>query len=162
MNARANFATSLLVLVLGVVSFLVSFSLENYRVERVQPNGLPAITYPLYLTGFILSLLGIGMLFFAVLFMVSPVASLGFRRAAATSALMAAGVPWIFLSASGVLVNYSEWGTHFCTSPQPDPVCGSIVWAMADFSVAGVVGVALIVTGVYLRLHRGEQVASVA
>lgn len=146
-----------LVLILGVVLLLVSFPFENYRVESVQSNGLPMISYPLYLAGFYSALLGIGMVVFGVVFMFSPVALMGFRRAVAGSALIAAGVPSILLSTFGVLASYLEWEEHSCGAPGQDPVCVSDLWGIVDFAVIGVVGVTLIVAGVYLRRRRRDS-----
>jgi hypothetical protein len=154
---RRKATTAFLVLLLGILSTSVSVAFQDYRVESVQPNGLPMITYPLYLLGIYLGLLGIGMLVFGVIFMFTPVTSTGFRRAAASSALVAAGVPLILLSTTGIIVNYSEWGTHFCTNPQPDPVCGSIFWITVEFVGIGAAGVASIVTGLYLRPRSSDS-----
>jgi hypothetical protein len=153
-NARSTVTTSILVLILGVALFLLSFPLENYRVESAQPNGLSMITYPLDLIGFILALLGIGMVVFGLVFMSAPVAGAESRRAVLSSALVGAGAPLIFLSIFGALANYTELDVHFCTSLQPEPVCGSIVWIIVDFAVIGVAGTALIVMGAFLRLRR--------
>jgi len=112
------------------------------------------ITYPLWGLAIILQLVGFGLVVFGILFIFAPLASMGFRSAAVSSALVGIGVPLIALSVYGALGNYSEWGVHFCTNPQPYPVCNSILWLIADFVSIGLVGALLLIAGFYVRLHK--------
>ena len=141
----------------GILSFLVSFPLQNFRVESVQPNGLPEISYPLGLHALVLQLLGIGLIAFGVLFILSPVPSLGFRRATGSSALVAGGVPLLALSGFVVLANYSEWQGPPCGGTLTYPVCSSILRWITDFVGIGLVGVVLLGLGLYLRFRRSPR-----
>ena len=139
---------------LGILSFLASFPLQNFRVESVQSNGLPEITYPLGLYALVLQLLGIGLVAFGAVFILSPIHSLGFRKATVSSAFVAGGVPLLALSGFVVLVNYSEWWGPPCGGTLAYPVCSSILWWIAGFVGIGLVGLLLVIIGFHIRFRR--------
>ncbi len=54
------------------------------------------------------------------------------------------------ISSIGIVGNYEEWGVHFCSNPQPYPVCGSIFWLIVELALITSVGVAMVVIGLYV------------
>lgn len=141
---------------LGILAFLIAAPLQNFRVETVQPNGLPQISYPLWGLGIAAQLSGLGLLVFGLLFNFSPIRLIGLRRAVGSSILFAAGTTLLVLSGFGILGNSFEWGVHFCSEPQPYPVCGSIFWLILEFLVLASIGVAFVFAGFYVRLRNRE------
>lgn len=142
----------------GILAFFIGIPLQNFRVETVQSNGLPYIYYPLWGLGIVAQLLGLGLIIFGVLFNFSPVRLMGVRRAVTSSVLVAAGATLVVPSGLGIWVNYEyEWGVHFCSEPQPYPVCGSIFWLIVEFSVLALIGVSLVLSG---RARGSKKVSS--
>ncbi len=71
------------------------------------------------------------------------------ERVVAGSVLVVSGMFVAALFSFGVVANYEELGAHSCY-PQPYPVCGSIVWLMVEWGRLALIGIAMVVAGLYM------------
>jgi hypothetical protein len=60
------------------------------------------------------------------------------------------GLLVVIVSTFGMADNYEELGVHFCSNPQPNPVCGSILRLIVELALIASIGVAMVVVGLYL------------
>lgn len=60
------------------------------------------------------------------------------------------GLLVVIVSTFGIVGNYEELGVHFCSNPQPYPVCGSILWLIVELALIASIGVAMVVVGLYV------------
>ena len=82
--------------------------------------------------------------------------ALGLKRTVFGSVIGLLGLLVVTDSVLGILGNLEEWGAHFCSSPQPYPVCASIVWLIAELGGVASLGVAMVVVGLYLAAGKAE------
>lgn len=122
--------------VFGFLMFMESFLLDNYRIASIQLNGLPTISYPLIYAATLLQSFGIGLVVFGLDFGFTVYDPTTIRKTVQSSAFIGAGVPFIWLSAIGLLANL---GKH------------SPLWSTLVFGSMGLVGTSLIVAGLYKR-----------
>ncbi len=66
------------------------------------------------------------------------------------------GLLVVIISLLGTFVNYSEWGVHFCSVPEPYPICGYLLWIVVGFASLGLMGAASVAGGLYLLTRSGK------
>ena len=77
-------------------------------------------------------------------------------RVIAGSLLGLIGIFVVIISSLGIVGNYEELGVHFCSNPQPYPVCSSILWLIAELALIVVLGIAMVVAGLHLASKKEE------
>ncbi len=81
-------------------------------------------------------------------------------RVIAGSVLGLLGIFVVIISSLGIVGNYEELGVHFCSNPQPYPVCSSILWLIVELALIAVVGIAMVVGGLYIASNPAKTVRS--